>query len=118
MVASKETWARPVNHLYEDMPGTEEDIGPTVSPLDAWLGDGQFSDCFAETVSREKLENAEIIGVSRRHGVPVYNTYGINIFCHSSIFLQTGAPLAENFYQNLSSMLLHDVLYSVHIYNI
>ena len=63
VVASKEDWTPPTNHIHEDMPSAEEDE-PTVSPLEAWLGDAQFTDCFGEPASREKLENADIIGVS------------------------------------------------------
>ena len=69
IVASKEEWTPPTNHIYEDMPEGGEEEGaaeamPTVSPLEAWLGDAQFVNCFGEVVSREKLEDAEIIGVS------------------------------------------------------
>ena len=66
VVASKEDWTPPPNHLYEDIPEGEEstEAPPIVSPLDAWLGEAQFIDCFGESVSREKLEGAEIIGVS------------------------------------------------------
>jgi hypothetical protein len=69
IVASKEEWTPPTNHIYEDMPEGGEEEGaaeatPTVSPLEAWLGDAQFVNCFGEAVSREKLEDAEIIGVS------------------------------------------------------
>lgn len=39
-----------------------------MSPLEAWLGNAQFIDCFGESVSREKLESADIIGVRRRRG--------------------------------------------------
>ena len=65
-MASKEEWTPPTNHVYEDMPEGDEEEGaaPTVSPLEAWLGDAQFVNCFGEVVSREKLEDAEIIGVS------------------------------------------------------
>ena len=44
------------------MPAAEE-VEPPVSPLEAWLADAQFTDCFGEVVSREKLEHAEVIGV-------------------------------------------------------
>lgn len=66
IVASKEDWTPPTNHLYEDMPKEEEvaKATPTVSPLEAWLGDAQFVNCFGEVASPEKLEEAEIIGVS------------------------------------------------------
>ena len=55
--------------MYEDMPAAEE-VEPPVSPLEAWLADAQFTDCFGEVVSREKLERAEVIGVrsGRREG--------------------------------------------------
>ena len=68
-MASKEEWTPPTNHVYEDMPGEGEEEGggnaaPVVSPLEAWLEDAQFVNCFGEVASREKLEDAEIIAVS------------------------------------------------------
>jgi thiol-disulfide isomerase/thioredoxin len=62
VLASKEDWTPPSNHMYEDIPAAEE-VEPPVSPLEAWLADAQFTDCFGEVVSREKLERAEVIGL-------------------------------------------------------
>ena len=68
IVASKEDWTPPTNHLYEDMPAAETEEEVPVSPLEAWLGGAQFIDCFGERASREKLENSDVIGVSERAG--------------------------------------------------
>ncbi len=61
-VESNETYVPPPNPYLEPEEGEGEVEEP--SPTLAWLADASFVDSDGETVGREKLDRAEIIGVS------------------------------------------------------
>ena len=64
-VESKDVYKPPLNPYLEEEEGEEpQPPSPTVSPTEEWLGDSPIIDCFDEAQSRNKLDNADVIGVS------------------------------------------------------
>ena len=61
-IESNETYKIPPNPYLEDEEG-EASPPPPVSPTLEWLEEVPIVDCFNESISREKLDNADIIGV-------------------------------------------------------